>query len=1344
MADISQRVIFTVIPNGVSGGRARLNLHIAPRLSLVAGVQPADLSQFPAWRDWARTINGAGLTLRINQQTVRPDRMAAADPQIWAALFPQTTPVQTHEFEDLRDHDVLSYPLADLARAIETDYVNLAGTAGDDLPRVAELEKQIRYAPGRQHDRRSLIERLRTTTSAEAVRNRDVAIALLAEYHRPLNQEEVFTAKKSGPDDPHEDADYRAHKRQPMPTPAELTAQFDFHRIVSAIGQHPVLMVACGLVVPLEIDLDLVPLGDVDVQIEVDWAHAGTATEPDVLPVTHARRDAADFRARPKNPANLTGAWLRMDPGVFNLVAMDVDGAGLGLKNFSINLPGMTDERFDDEAFNTDKVARAGAPRLRTAGIQLAQTRRDQAIRGLFTGSYGLNASVVSTGKVALFAEDLIRGWRADIHDDRTGRWQSLLRFDGRYELLHSGQALDSADEEATLRLAVGKAVDGSAPKLLKASEALFAWSGWSLAAPQPGLAIMPDDISHEVAPNETPDGLPLRVTPTTTRGSLPLLRFGRSYRVRMRYADIAGGGLGWTPDDAGPAASVSAPYRFGRYEPVESPVITLIDGDPLPKDGESMARATLRTMDVVADNDIEARRNIVPPRVGIRFVELHGALDRGGRPDPSVYGLLKSRDANYPKVTVDTPAFRPEGAAAAVVETTFATGPEAAATPYLYDPLAGGAALRIAGVPGVNPAKIWRVPFVGDSWDPDAATKWPDALGFSLTASETGVTGWDPASRTFRVVLAPGERARIRMSALIPSRGLAILKLLDRLRELAEASPGAEAAMRYQNALNRARAGQHWMFTPWRTVDLVHAVQRPLITPQFLSLFAGRGAGEIKASIGYATPIHCKSTTRIDMEARWLEIDDHGPDGPITGTQNAQAFRRNFARLDHPDLAAKRLFDEHVFTDTRARWINYAMTATTRFREFMPAPVRNDASLLTRKSPEAGVWVPSSSAPPAPVVSYVVPTFGWSGGGEPGQEQRSWRQGGGIRVYLDRPWFASGSNEMLAVLLPAGTEDPTLSAAKDFVTQWGADPIWAGPKVKTIAPARGAFPKRLDKGPVPYDFGGEGPTDPGAVAEGAVAGDGFPLENLTPQGAPDGLRVHAVPHAVAYDAERKLWYCDIVVRPGGAYFPFIRLALARYQPHSVSGLELSSVAMAAFQQLAPDRVATITPTVLGGRRVSVYGALPAAGYVRPNAGNITIRLQRLAQGGDPDLDWRDTPQGQRPHIGDPLPFATIARTTSTFNIARGALTEQQRLIAKEGLTLVNAGRFDDLLARPEMLALMLPPLIHEETIQLPAANGDRLRLLIVETEQYSTEAESGLNSPEVRERVVYATAMNV
>ncbi len=54
------------------------------------------------------------------------------------------------------------------------------------------------------------------------------------------------------------------------------------------------------------------------------------------------------------------------------------------------------------------------------------------------------------------------------------------------------------------------------------------------------------------------------------------------------------------------------------------------------------------------------------------------------------------------------------------------------------------------------------------------------------------------------------------------------------------------------------------------------------------------------------------------------------------------------------------------------------------------------------------------------------------------------------------------------------------------------------------------------------------------------------------------------------------MWFADMRINPGAAYYPFIKLVLARFQPYSITGFELSPVVFADFAQLAPERSASI------------------------------------------------------------------------------------------------------------------------------------------------------------------------
>ena len=226
----------------------------------------------------------------------------------------------------------------------------------------------------------------------------------------------------------------------------------------------------------------------------------------------------------------------------------------------------------------------------------------------------------------------------------------------------------------------------------------------------------------------------------------------------------------------------------------------------------------------------------------------------------------------------------------------------------------------------------------------------------------------------------------------------------------------------------------------------------------------------------------------------------------------------------------------------------------------------------------------------------YVVPTFGWTTHTDAQGKQTRWRHGGGLRVYLDRPWNASGYGEMLAVVLPkAGfAGDPNTEPAgkpyKKFVTQWGNDPIWESssrhrPDAEGRELSAGADHARSDR----RVAAAVRAADRSRPAAGAVRHD-QPAESVG-----DAVRRRDArrrrPARRRLDAERRLWYCDLDINFGASYFPFVRLALARYQPVSVHGAALSNIVLADFMSLAPDRWLTVSRAAdITIRNVTVFG----------------------------------------------------------------------------------------------------------------------------------------------------------
>jgi hypothetical protein len=109
-------------------------------------------------------------------------------------------------------------------------------------------------------------------------------------------------------------------------------------------------------------------------------------------------------------------------------------------------------------------------------------------------------------------------------------------------------------------------------------------------------------------------------------------------------------------------------------------------------------------------------------------------------------------------------------------------------------------------------------------------------------------------------------------------------------------------------------------------------------------------------------------------------------------------------------------------------------------------------------------------------------------------------------------------------------------------------------------------------------------------------------------------------------DPTRQLWYCDIEMDPGAEYYPFVRLALARYQVNSIRGAHLSKVVMADFMQLVPGRAlsAATDPQNPNALLVSVTGVVAAVQGYRRNV------LEAVVEENNPnipgELGWTPVP----------------------------------------------------------------------------------------------------------------------
>lgn len=408
-----------------------------------------------------------------------------------------------------------------------------------------------------------------------------------------------------------------------------------------------------------------------------------------------------------------------------------------------------------------------------------------------------------------------------------------------------------------------------------------------------------------------------------------------------------------------------------------------------------------------------------------------------------------------------------------------------------------------------------------------------------------------------------------------------------------------------------------------------------------------------------------------------------------------------------------------HRFGDTKYRCVNYKSVATSRYRQlFRPLPEETGphGPRFTRESPWIKAEILNSAPPDSPKVLYIIPTFRWE---QTAQGRR--RVGGGLRIYLDRPWFSSGDGEQLAVILYPDPRAELPDYAKPYVTQWGLDPLWeSGPSVSRIPLDKVPIdPKpnipRIQPRSVPEDAISPRSPQPGIVQqtpqilkvdpkiaaqlltqlkvgithpapvnfknavvvrhdltirEVQINADGItsrsatqspPIASMAPLRFLRPMPAVICAFEVKPDASRQLWYCDIDMDPGTAYFPFVRLALARYQVNSITGSHLSPVVLADFVQLVPDRTASIVPDPKNGNQVivTVAGIQGSAAPVRKSV--VEVWLEEANPHVPGELSWTTVP-GSKPI---PLPRTSSGEWRGTVALPAPE-AKPYRIVIKE------------------------------------------------------------------------------
>jgi hypothetical protein len=142
----------------------------------------------------------------------------------------------------------------------------------------------------------------------------------------------------------------------------------------------------------------------------------------------------------------------------------------------------------------------------------------------------------------------------------------------------------------------------------------------------------------------------------------------------------------------------------------------------------------------------------------------------------------------------------------------------------------------------------------------------------------------------------------------------------------------------------------------------------------------------------------------------------------------------------------------------------------------------------------------------------------------------------------------------------------------------------------------------------------------------------------------------------------RDHWFADIAMDDGPNLWPFVRLALARYQPSSIDGCRLSPVGLTSWVQPLPTRTTTVNRPDENHVRVTVTGVIALLRAERGGVGGVA---------GD-DLD-ADTPTGQAARV-DALLAGTRIMTARVERRPEGASDLQWEAVTYRRLPVVGDG----------------------------------------------------------------------
>jgi hypothetical protein len=683
-----EQAVFTAIPAGrlPDGGRLKVTIFVTPKLG--TGEPPGsdvlvDLPAFEAFANWPRTMTDARWVLEVGglgDVEAQPlDDPVPLNPELWEQLFGRTS-VGEAGFQHFEEAVVHSYPVEEVAKALTDLYQTIARVSPVNFPGITTgplsgfiTSLSLDLQPGEVQEggyRRAVkrrLESLRFASGDPKSRYLDIdVVPPAAKSAVALAAAAAFYDRSDDPWDP-------ATTTAPAPTPVPP----EFHSFVARCADYPELLRHLGLAVDVWIRDDgaINEYTTIRVVSGANGAPLENLLHPeDARPRTLAHHTDRFWApaSRDDDPDIIDGSLAIDETRRFLVEQIDPDGSALKVGSLLSTLQRTDSELHESAARNNAAPSmtpdESSLPALRSSGILVARRNRALWLVRQFDASAAHENDRASGSATTLQAADVTRGWRIDVQDQEsgTGEWLSLHRRVGQYETVVPGEPaqplpVQPRPDEAYLKAASTSSNEAKPTADQYLHETLAGWDGWSLAVRRPGKIVNetePVDPTVDPASGDgrvAETGFPLAARFTPQPGSLPRLRFGRNYRMRVRAVDLSGESIPADQLDEGHERGLDGTYQ--RWEPVPSPAVI-----PLTEytEGESLMRMVIRsTLDMPVAEYIEQdrvqslpghsatgdlgivyrdvnQRNLAAPIGSVQLAETHGLFDAALGGDPA------------------------------------------------------------------------------------------------------------------------------------------------------------------------------------------------------------------------------------------------------------------------------------------------------------------------------------------------------------------------------------------------------------------------------------------------------------------------------------------------------------------------------------------------------------------------------------------------------------------------------------------------------------------------------------------------------------------------------------